>query len=294
MSVHYRQFIHELAYLKTIPNLEVLIHSHFVELPMLATLFAELRKWSQFETYHWLIVTCHHDFSLIQTALDSDCIVFYLSNEDGLLPPFLTQVKAVFTPYCRSWPLPANVYMLPLGCNGEVPEVPWIPFQERQLDVFFSGQAIPQRGPFVLAVMELLAAMQTQSHLLGQVTFTSQFRGGLSPEHYAQSLMNSRVALLPPGFSPITFRFFEAMRSGCLLVGPDLPPFWYLVGLPMLQMPLRWETLSPKLMALLQDPEYQLELHKRTLTHYQEHIAVPSLARYIQSRFMESGSLRPD
>lgn len=281
MTVHYRRFDQELSFLKSIPSLEVLIDPHFVELPMLAALFTELIRQSDFESYRWLIVTCHHDFNQVQTTLNQDCVLVYLSNEDGLLPACTSQVKAVFTPYCRQWPLPAKVSIIPLGCNGDLPEPTWIPFEERQLDVFFSGQAIPQRGPFILAAMELLAAMQTRSHFQGQITLSSQFRGGLSPELYSQSLMNSKIALLPVGFSPITFRFFEAMRSGCLLVTHRLPPFWYLDGLPLLHMPLDWHDLSDKIMALLMDSEYQLELHQRTRWHYQNKLSPQAVAQYM-------------
>ncbi|HEY9844445.1 MAG TPA: hypothetical protein V6D23_28500, partial [Candidatus Obscuribacterales bacterium] len=260
------------------------MYSHFIELPLLAELFRLLQEWRGFSSFRWLIFSRQHAPELIRTPLDEDTVLFYMSNEDGVLPDFYSQLRCVFTPDLKLELAAPRVHLIPLGCNGDVPEVPWIPWPQRQLDVFFSGQVLPRRSAFIMQAIQLLFDLQPHLELQAQIQLTPRFRTGMDPETYSRTLMNSRIALIPPGFSPITLRMFEAMRCGCLLVTCDMPDFWYLHGLPRLVMPLSWEGLSDQVLAILENQEMQLKLHAQTQKHYLGHCTPQAIVRFIKNQ----------
>ena len=53
---------------------------------------------------------------------------------------------------------------------------------------------------------------------------TTGFNQGLDGSTYSEKLHNSKIAICPHGnVSVETFRFYEAIRSGCVVVSPPLP-----------------------------------------------------------------------
>lgn len=277
----YRRFDAELGFLQALPGVEVHLHDYFIELPLLAQLFGQLSRQPAFARRRWLIFSRQHDAGLIRSRLDADTVLFYIANEDGTLPDFAADVGAVFTPDLPPQRLNARRHVIPLGCSGDVPEPAWIPFAERGLDVFFSGQVLPQRGPFIRQAIQLLFDLQPQLERQAEILLTPRFRSGLAPEAYARKLMDSRIALIPPGFSPITLRMFEAMRSGCVLFANRLPPFWYLDGLPRVEMPPDWYGLGQTVLALLADGERLAAMHAATRAHYFSHCTPAAIAAYV-------------
>lgn len=277
----YRLFARELAFLESLPGVEVHMHPYFIELPLLATLFELLRGWPDFGKYQWLIFSRQHEAEAIRCDFAKPTVLFYMANEDGTLPAFYRQMHAVFTPDLAQSPPPPRVWQFPLGCNGDLPEVPYVPYSERKLDVFFSGQVIPQRTAFITKAIQLLFDLAPYVDLMAQIQFTPRFRNGLSPEDYARTLMDSRIALIPPGYSPITLRLFEAMRSGCVIFTPKLPPLWYISKLPHVQVKEDWSDLSYKVLGLLNDRPTQLKVHAATRRHYQSHCTPPAIADYV-------------
>lgn len=286
-QAEYRSFDTELSFLSSLPGVEVHMHPYFIELPLLALVFKQLSSWERFSDYRWLIFSRQHQREQVKTELDEKTVLFYMSNEDGTLPEFYPEVGHVFTPDLNRWPAPENVRMIPLGCNGDVPEAPWIPMQARTLDVFFSGQVLPQRSPFIMQAIQLLYDLQPHLELQAQIQLTPRFRSGLSPEQYSQTLMNSKICLIPPGISPITLRLFEAMRAGCMLITHELPPFWYLQGLPRIEMPSDWVGLSETVLSLLSQPERMLEVQARIQQHYLAHCTPSAVARYVRQELSQ-------
>ena len=93
--------------------------------------------------------------------------------------------------------------------------------------------------------------------------------------------MNSRLALVPAGVSPVTLRLFEAMRSGCVPLYQDLPDTWYFKDLPGLHLPLNGAGLSEQVFRLLSQPEQLERLHYRVRRHYQAHFTPQAVAQYM-------------
>lgn len=274
---HFRQ---ELESLKRLPCVEVHLHDHFIEIPFLLAIFKELQQWQGYSAFNYVFLSRQHADDLVQAPLHARTILIYTSNEDGYLPALSQQVGLCFTPDCNQWPLPAGVHMFPLGCNGNIPTVPWREWQERSLDLFFAGQVMPRRGPLLMELIQLLFDLR-DSDYQAQVTLSPRFQAGLAPEDYAKTLMNSRLALVPAGVSPITLRLFEALRSGCVPLYQDLPDTWFFKDLPGLCLPLNGSGLSALVMSLLAQPDRLEHLHDQARKHYQAYLTPQAVASYM-------------
>jgi hypothetical protein len=91
------------------------------------------------------------------------------------------------------------------------------------------------------------------------ITFTHAFKAGMTPETYAHSLATSKIAICPPGFtSAETIRHFEAMRLGCVIVSPPLPPNHFYAGSPIVVLK-NWRLLGQRLSDLLRKDEKALQ-----------------------------------
>jgi hypothetical protein len=145
----------------------------------------------------------------------------------------------------RATPL---VIHLPLGYHSQQ-ELPQVPMAERSLDTFFVGQVsevIPpgsyrrylssskiQARKQIWGVlqelkkegrwnMDLGDRAADQNAAAGQTT-AGQTVGGAAFSSYSEKMMQSRICVAPRGSMADTFRSFEGLRAGCLVVANPLP-----------------------------------------------------------------------
>ncbi len=210
-----------------------------------------------------------------------DVIVIQIGNEDHRLPELTDELFLLFTSYPPSpESMPENVRAIPLGYNGDVPDLPMTPFASRRLDAFFSGQATNYRPAIGRAVEELLRRPGLE-RLRTFINYTERFRAGLAPDEYASLLMDAKVVFAPMGTrSPVTFRFFEAARAGNVIVSCELPRTWYYDPFPGIIVE-DWDALPELLDPLFRDPGRLEELHHRTVEYYRNCCSEDVVARYI-------------
>lgn len=79
------------------------------------------------------------------------------------------------------------------------------------------------------AYMRSLAEQQVPPDILESLWLNKKKIGFLS---YFAGLRQSKVALAPSGFAPWTYRHFEAIYAGCLVVSNDLSHYEFLVPFP--------------------------------------------------------------
>lgn len=146
-----------------------------------------------------------------------------------------------------------GLYHLPLLTIDDVPELPILPFEDRKYDLYYCGNLNKNRLPFYLSlkkkplIRELITNFLLHNNLRGgdklfnlcfkgktfdfssyyknsYVKFYSGFNNGDDYETYAHYLQNSKIVLSPKGFySTECFRFYEAMRQGCIVITEELP-----------------------------------------------------------------------
>jgi hypothetical protein len=211
------------------------------------------------------------------------------------LPGAAAHARAVAARKLRRLPLPAPVAVIPLGTYNQV-ELPLVPIDERPTDVFFAGSvehmttlrhrvASPKTYSrrSMLAALERLAASRPDLRL--DIRLTPDFPGSESdsPEEYSRRLMNAKVCLAPRGTSLETFRLFEALRCGCIVVSDPLPRHWFYEGGPMLGLD-RWSDLGPALRLVLDDPAELRRRHESSLAWWHERCSEVAVGRFIAER----------
>lgn len=198
----------------------------------------------------------------------------------------------------RGLPASEPVTAIPLGTYNQI-ELPLVPIEERPTDIFFAGSiehvaslrhrvASPKTYSrrAMLAAVERLAADRPDLRL--DIRLTPDFGGSEtdSPENYSRALMSARICLAPRGTSLETFRVFEGLRCGCIVVGERLPPHWFYEGGPVLQLD-RWAQLGDVLGPLLEDPALVRRMHERSLAWWRDYCSEAAVGRFLAARLNE-------
>lgn len=192
--------------------------------------------------------------------------------------------------------LVAKVKPIPMGYCRQEP-VEFVPFDERPYFASFSGSIDNQQAsrlsrqaiadlPKRDARLRMLKALRRAEVELPSgslyIRLTDSFAASLDAagEGYAQTLMRTKICVCPRGTRLETFRIFEALRVGCVVISERLPDVWYLRGSPCLQVGA-WDEL-PELLRQLSGDQRRLEdLHERSLAWWSNVCSPASVASSI-------------
>jgi hypothetical protein len=190
----------------------------------------------------------------------------------------------------RPWRSRPAVIPIPLGYYNQLDHSP-VPFTERRWSVSFAGSgaqpaqttrhALPLRPPrgtpkdraraemrralvelageFPREPMTIVSVPRFPAMLPGQ---DMQARG--SAREYSELVAQTRVCLVARGNSPETFRFFEALRAGCVVVCESLPEHWFYRRAPIVRL-RHWDDLGAVLRPLLADHAALEERHRASV-----------------------------
>jgi len=175
------------------------------------------------------------------------CLLLLAGDEEGIFP-----WKVIMHDHCRFWVQHPNPiahrdmgWAFFYGCGD--PHHAGHPFPVKSLPWFFAGQVThPRRKQAVYGLMK------ARSRTRGEIVPTEGFRQGLDPDSYRARLRSTRVAPCPAGpFTPDTFRFYEALDSGCIPIvdarSPNQDPgYWQMVYGDDFPFPIveDWETVG--------------------------------------------------
>jgi hypothetical protein len=198
----------------------------------------------------------------------------------------------------RGLPMPEPITVIPLGTYNQI-DTPLVPIEGRPTDIFFAGSvehvaslrhrvASPKtyaRHAMITAVERVAAA---RPGLRLDIRVTPDFEGSESdsPANYSRALMDSKICLSPRGTSLETFRTFEALRCGCIVVGERLPRHWFYEAGPVLELD-RWADLDAALLPLLDDPAELRRQHERSLAWWRDYCSEAALGRFLAARLNE-------
>lgn len=272
------------------------------EYPYLINFFQHLRESlaDKFNDYRFLIYSKVNQYSkmgdedVIPPYYDPRLIVFYLSDNTGSIPePLMARCKAVFKVHLQQ-ETEGNLFYFPLGyANGERRDIQHI--NDRKINVFFSGalnrsrvglykalsglEYIPEN--LLLLTKRWLPTNLSSSFPDSKILFTSGFASGLTQSGYNDLLYSCKIALAPHGFvNPETFRHYEAMRAGCVVVSLKMPPIRMYKNSPIVQLE-SWKQLDAKVTELLEDSERLAALQTDTLMYWENNCTEQSTARYV-------------
>ncbi len=177
---------------------------------------------------HVVSVTQEWDYR-DKVVLDSNVknIIFGLSDEfmTDNIPQDWKDNAVVFKSYLTSEQEGGNVHSLPLGYNKKHVPLEILPVINRPFDVFFSGHmSSKNRHDYMSSVIEFFGNLKTKDRPNLDINITRGFNVGLDGEAYSKSMHRAKIAICPAGnCSMETFRHYEAMRSGTIIVSPKLP-----------------------------------------------------------------------
>jgi hypothetical protein len=101
---------------------------------------------------------------------------------------------------------------------------------------------------------------------------------------YSLQLMDSKIALVPRGTAPDTYRFWQALRAGCVTVVDSVPrdPRFH-DDAPVVRLG-RWEELEGVVLPLLADEDRLRDLHERSLEWWRTRGSPEAVGSYMAAR----------
>lgn len=194
---------------------------------------------------------------------------------------------------------PAEVITLPVGWSN-LTDLPLKPFDERETAAFFAGsienqdygRLAPARyvgTPKQVARSEMMKAVESfgASHPETRLRLrvTSDYWASMNDDAstYAEALMDARICLAPRGTTVETYRVFEGLRYGCVVICDPLPRTWYYEGAPVIELP-RWKDLPALLERLLADEEALQQRHEAGLRFYEDRLSERAVGRFVAQR----------
>ncbi|AKG20945.1 hypothetical protein [Calothrix sp. 336/3] len=202
-----------------------------------------------------------------------------------------------------------HIFDIPLGYYNQL-DLPIKDIKTRSYDVVFAGSIAfksysfwsPRRWfqtPKIITrkcmISSLQAIQEKYPSLKVQLSLTSSFgyQGSreVAAKSYSEQLMDAKICLVPRGSSLETFRFFEALRYGCIVVAESLPSRWFYNGSPAIQV-VHWSELDKIIDTLSQNVELMQKIHHNSLIWWQEKCSESAVGSYIaeQLNFISSPS----
>jgi hypothetical protein len=138
---------------------------------------------------------------------------------------------------------------IPLGFHSQEP-LPVLPMRERKLDTFFAGDIQNQFARndyrFWTSTSKIQARRQLWSVLkklradpewrieFSDTSDDDNRRADFAFGSYSERMQHSRICVAPRGSMAETYRLYEGLRAGCLVICNRLPPLPFLQDAPIL------------------------------------------------------------
>ena len=213
--------------------------------------------------------------------------------------PFLlnNQLKTAFSKGDK------NLLQIPLGYYKHE-KVPFQDIHSRPIDVHFAGSIYASSEKYKNPIAKFFKALITSPRNYARqklVTALSEiqvkypqwsivnrcfngFAKGLNRYEYSLEMMHTKICLAPRGSSLETYRLFEALRSGCVVIADKQPKKWYYDTVPAIFVD-DWSELESIVTDLLNDPKELKILSEQSLLWWQHQASPSAVASYICDEF---------
>jgi hypothetical protein len=194
----------------------------------------------------------------------------------------------------------APIFDIPLGYyNSE--DLPIKDMENRLYDVFFAGSAAHEpfpiwslkywmRNPKSISRQQMMLSVNSfyEKHPEFKVESSVTTAFGIAGNRqvattYSERIMNAKICLAPRGTSLETYRFFEAIRYGCIVITEALPSRWFYDGSPAITI-TDWQDLEEILEKLLSDKQLMQEIHQKSLNWWQTKCSEVVVGEYIAEK----------
>lgn len=197
------------------------------------------------------------------------------------------------------------VYSIPLGYANQT-ELPLKPFFERKYDVSFAGSVVHKpyrwwspkqwlqtpksysRNQMIEALKDV--AEQNKAWAMDlKITPSYKAIRQADPLEYAQRVMETRISVAPRGTSFETFRFFEALRFGCIVITEYLPRRWFYDDAPVVRIE-NWHQLHAILKDLKANPAKMEALHTSALQWWESVCSEKAVGHFMASKLNDQST----
>lgn len=193
----------------------------------------------------------------------------------------------------------APMYDIPLGYYNQL-DLPIKDIKARRYDVSFAGSVVHEyylvwsvkrwlNTPKSVSRKKMIAALDKikKEHPAFRVklSITSGFEAAWSADasSYSQELMDTKICLVPRGAVLETFRFFEALRYGCVVITEALPSRWFYDGSPAVRVE-NWTDLERILKKLIEDERLMQRKHQESLEWWRTKCSEAAVGTYIAEK----------
>lgn len=193
------------------------------------------------------------------------------------------------------------IYDIPLGYFNQL-DLPIKDIEERSNDVFFAGSVAFKSYPLwsirhwlqtpkIIARKQMVSSVykiqekhpEVKVELSLTPSFGYQGSRNIAAKTYSEKLMDAKICLVPRGSSFETFRFFEALRYGCVVIAETLPSRWFYDGSPAIQIE-DWNKLEEIVENLSKDSYLMKKLHKESLDWWKNKCSETAVGSYIAEK----------
>ena len=186
-----------------------------------------------------------------------------------------------------------NLFSLPLGYNGNIIEETEhiqaiLPIDERPVDVFFSGHmSSKNRYASMINNITYFKNNPRRKQYNFDFNITGGFMLGFKGKDYYSKLYNSKIVFCPPGnISNETYRFYESMMCGCVIVGPTIPNTNIYKNIEVIQVDDFANKGAETVLDLLEDTKKMRLLQKKSIDYWKQHLSHDAVADYILSKVL--------
>ena len=247
----------------------------------------------------YIPASANHDFE------GKKKILFYISDEFGKTAIELKNYYyRVFKSYL-SHQAANNIFPFPLGhINGvNFSDAQILPVSQRQTDFFFCGNLNRNRIDFfkqftnIKRAPSFILQLIIKSNFIKEkaiewgntrtannfIQFTTAFKRGLPVDEYNKKLLDSKIVFCPAGFnSKETFRHFEALSAGCIVISEKLPDTCLYQNAPIIQIG-NWKEGVQIANSLINKPGEMLRLQNDSIKFYNHNYSPKAVAEFIIS-----------
>jgi hypothetical protein len=226
-------------------------------------------------------------------------VLIWRSNENKLnrVDELKKQYKHIFTNYYWN---DTNSTSLQLGYHTQTKNKKIIPIKERLFNTTFTGclnrnrielASLVTNIPIKWIGLGLLFYKKFTLKILNNLVkykyprdyyqFNDGFNNGLDEEDYNFILRNTKIALCPKGWvNTETFRLYEAMKWGCVVISEELPDRSYYKDIPIIKVK-DWREGLKISNELINNKTKLEEMSKRNLQYYKDNLSPQATANLI-------------
>lgn len=235
---------------------------------------------------HIVSVTQEWDYR-DKVVLDKDKknVIIGLSDEymTDNIPQDWKDYAVVFKAYLTEEQEGGNVHSFPLGYNKKHVPLENLPIINRPTDIFFSGHMSSlNRRQHMTNVIDFFSSLKPKDRPNLDINISKGFNMGLDGEEYSRRMHRSKIVICPAGnVSAETFRHYEAMRSGAVVITPKLPETKIYKDAYICQV-LDWQNdFGEVIMDLLKDIDMLQLIQDKQNADFIERYSPQGVAKYI-------------